>query len=69
MATTRTFRVNGMSCGHCKQAVESNLAALDGVTSATADVEQGTVRVEGEVDLDVIRGAVDDAGYELVEQI
>ena len=31
------IKVEGMTCGHCKQAVETALNNLDGVQSATVD--------------------------------
>jgi hypothetical protein len=30
----QTFKINGMSCGSCKQTVEKTLQAVNGVTSA-----------------------------------
>lgn len=33
MSTTTTVTVQGMTCGHCVNAVESELAKIDGVTA------------------------------------
>jgi copper chaperone len=41
--TRETFNVSGMSCGHCKAAVEEELAKLEGVEEPVADFEKGTV--------------------------
>jgi copper chaperone len=62
------YRVKGMSCGHCKQAVESALQDVPGVRSALANVETGEVVVESDtpVAVDVIRSAIEEAGYEFV---
>jgi copper chaperone CopZ len=55
--------VEGMSCGHCEQTVEEALADVEGVTDATADSETGEVRYEGDVGVDEVAAAVEDAGY------
>ena len=65
--TETTLNVEGMSCGHCKAAVESELSRLSGVERSEADVEKGTVEVsydEGNVTTDDLRKAVAEAGYE-----
>ena len=44
MATTSTFQVAGMTCGHCVNAVETELAKIDGATAVHADFpSSGTV--------------------------
>lgn len=62
MSTQLTVR--GMSCDGCESSVEDALEALDGVTAAHADNEADAVTIEGEVDLDQARAAVEEAGYE-----
>ena len=64
--TEKTFRVEGMSCGHCKAAVEDELGKLPGVERSNADFEKGTVEVsydEGRVGMDELKGAIEEAGY------
>lgn len=63
--TTRTYSVPGISCGHCKTAIEGELVPLDGVESATVDIDAKTVTVVGDITEDAVRGAVDEAGYEV----
>ena len=66
--TEKTFRVEGMSCGHCKAAVEEGLNDLSGVERSNADFVRGTVEVaydEERVTTEDIRGAVEEAGYTL----
>ena len=66
--TEKTFRVEGMSCGHCKAAVEEQLNGLPGVERSNADFVRGTVEVaydEDSVTTEDIRGAVEEAGYTL----
>ena len=63
--TTRTYSVPGISCGHCKAAIEGELAPLDGVESARVDIDAKTVIVIGEITEVDVRSAVDEAGYEV----
>lgn len=66
--TERTFNVEGMSCAHCKAAVEEELNALPGVEICDADFERGTVEVrydESRITTGDIRNAVEEAGYTL----
>ena len=65
---TNVYQVKGMSCNHCKHAVESALQGLQGVEKATVDLGSGEVSVEfiSPVSLSEIAAAIDDAGYELV---
>jgi copper chaperone CopZ len=64
--TTRTYSVPGISCGHCKNAIEGELAPLEGVESALVDIDAKTVTVVGEITEADVRAAVDEAGYEIV---
>lgn len=63
MATT--YSVTGMTCDHCRHAVESGVGGVPGVISVTADVATGGVRVEGDIDDAAVRAAIVDAGYEV----
>jgi len=66
--TDITLKVKGMSCGHCKKAVETAVGALPGVSKAEAIVDQGKVNVSydpSKVNLDDIKRAIEDAGYEV----
>lgn len=67
--TEKTFRVEGMSCGHCKAAVEEELGKLEGVEFSNANPGQGTVEVtynDDQVNTDQLKGAVEEAGYTVV---
>ncbi|MCC9306308.1 cation transporter [Kitasatospora sp. RB6PN24] len=68
MASTTTYTVTGMSCGHCEKSVTEELSALTGVLTVAADAKAGTVTVSSEQPLDEadVRAAIDEAGYELV---
>lgn len=62
------FRVNGMTCGHCEQALSAELLAIGGVVGADVDAASGavTVRYGGLVERSAIENAVSEAGFELV---
>ena len=65
MDETAIYSVPGIHCGHCKRAIEHELAAVPGVDSVEADLETKVVRVRG-TDLDdgALRAAIAEAGYE-----
>ncbi|MBP2029565.1 copper chaperone [Methanohalophilus levihalophilus] len=61
------LKVKGMSCGHCKMAVENALKELEGVESASVNLEEGKADVEydpSKTSVDSMKKAVIDAGYE-----
>lgn len=63
-----TLKVDGMSCGHCKAAVEKAIKLIGGVQGADADIGAKTVTVTydaGKVSRDVLAEAIAEAGYEV----
>ncbi|MER5492240.1 heavy-metal-associated domain-containing protein [Streptomyces sp. LE64] len=66
-SVTTVYQVTGMTCGHCEGAVSTEISALPGVSSVKAVAATGLVTVVSTADLDdeAVRGAVDEAGYEL----
>jgi copper ion binding protein len=65
---TTTFRVEGMTCDHCRTAVTAEVSTVPGVLAVTVDIEAGTVTVSADhpVDQSDIAAAVDEAGYTLL---
>ncbi|MBP2628779.1 MAG: Heavy metal transport/detoxification protein [Firmicutes bacterium] len=64
-----TIIVEGMSCGHCKNAVEKAVGALPGAISAEVDLVAKTLIVEvdaSKTTLDQIKEAVDEIGFTVV---
>jgi len=61
------IKIEGMSCGHCKAAVEKALKAVAGVETAVVDLEKKQAVVSGNAAMEAMREAVEDAGYEVVE--
>lgn len=69
MATV-TLKVEGMSCNHCKNAVEGSLKKLSGVENAVVDLKAKTATVtyeEGKVSVEQMKEAVEDQGYDVVD--
>ncbi|MEO6942815.1 MAG: cation transporter [Terrimesophilobacter sp.] len=72
MSTTiQQYEVTGMTCGHCVSSVKEELGELSGVDSVEVELNAGGVStvIVNSVDplnLDDVRAAVDEAGYELV---
>jgi Cu+-exporting ATPase len=65
----KIMKIEGMSCGHCKAAVEKALKAIDGVENAVVDLadKSADITLANEVSNDVLSKAVTDAGYDVVE--
>lgn len=60
-----TYTVSGMSCGHCKSAVEREVGQVPGVEFVEADVDTKLVVVRGDgLEDAALRAAIDEAGYE-----
>ncbi len=58
------LNVSGMTCGHCKAAVESALKAVAGVSAVAVDLAGGKATVDGEgVQLEALVAAVAEEGY------
>ena len=58
------FRVEGMTCNHCKASVENGLGAIPSVAAVVADPELNTVTIESEsISESDIRKTVEELGY------
>lgn len=67
MPEQKTYRVSGMTCGHCELSVQEEVSELDGIESVDADRAKGEVVVRGgAIDDAAVRAAVAEAGYEVV---
>ncbi len=63
------LNVKGMKCGGCEATVQSSVGALEGVVSVKASHKESRVEIEyeeGRANLDTIRKAITDQGFELV---
>jgi copper chaperone CopZ len=69
--TTQKYEVTGMTCGHCVSSVKEELGELAGVDSVDVELNVGgasavTVNSAHALDVDQVRSAIVEAGYELV---
>lgn len=62
----RIIKVEGMTCQHCENRVMEAVNAIDGV-SAVVNLKKGTVTVSmsHEIEDEVIKNAIEKAGYEV----
>jgi len=67
--STATYRVQGMTCAHCVSAVSTEVGAIPGVRDVRVDLASGQVTVTSDqaLDTEAVRAAVDEAGYDLVD--
>jgi copper chaperone len=63
----KTIKIKGMSCGHCVEAVTGALEGVDGIESVSVSLEKGSATFDenGPVDMDAVKAAVVEAGYEV----
>ncbi|WP_028987956.1 cation transporter [Thermicanus aegyptius] len=62
-----TLKVEGMSCGHCVNAVENALKQVG--AKGSVDLANGTVTIEydeNKVSLEKLKQAIEDQGYDVV---
>ena len=67
---TAAYTVKGMTCEHCVRSVTEEVSEVAGVTGVEVDLATGLLTVAGEGPIDPARiaAAVQDAGYEVVNQ-
>lgn len=63
------IKVNGMSCNHCKNALEKGLKTDKGVKDAVVNLLEKNVKIvmEDTVDINSLYAIIEDAGYEPVK--
>ena len=60
------IKVEGMMCPHCKARVENVCKGFAGVADAVVDLQEKQVTVTGSADVEAIKKAIADAGYDVV---
>jgi len=62
---TATYTVTGMTCAHCEMSVREEVEELAGVVGVEVNAGDGTLVVTsaGEIDDELVVGAVTEAGY------
>ena len=63
------FTVPEISCGHCKETIESIINSFDNVETVNVDIDQRSVVVNSYSDLDLplVSRMLDEQGYTVVE--
>jgi copper ion binding protein len=61
--------VPGMSCDHCRAAVEREVGAVRGVSRVAVDLEAKRVAVDGHAAEDELVAAIAEAGYEVAGRV
>lgn len=67
MMNTVTWTVEGMSCGHCKAAVEKAVAELHAKAEVALAEKQVTITYdEDKTTPEALREAIEDQGYDVI---
>ena len=63
------FTVPEISCGHCKNTIESTLNNVESIESVSVDIEKKSVEVISSSDLDMMNVSelLDEQGYTVVQ--
>lgn len=61
------LKVEGMSCGHCVNSIESSVGELTGVSSVKVDLAKNDVTVEYDnaETLKQVKATIEDQGYDV----
>jgi copper ion binding protein len=61
----KTFSIPGISCGHCVNAIKTELNELDGVATVKGDIEGKSVEVEWDAPAteDIIKDRLTEINY------
>ncbi|NLM38739.1 MAG: heavy-metal-associated domain-containing protein [Firmicutes bacterium] len=63
----KVMQLSGLTCAHCQKRVENALNAIDGVSAQiNLEKQQAVVKLSKAVDDQVLRTAVEEAGYEVL---
>ena len=65
----KTIYIEGMQCEHCKARVEKTLSLIDNVLEVNVSLEdkKAVIKIEKEVDNNIIIEAIDDIGFTVKE--
>lgn len=66
MTNTIKLSIEGMSCGHCVKRVTNALSEVSGVSDVQVDLAGKSATVTGSPEVETLKAAVDEAGYEVV---
>ncbi len=64
---TSVYRIEGMSCNHCRMTAEKALLSVPGVENASVDLATGQAQVTGTASREALAKAIEEVGFTLVE--
>ena len=64
MTMADAYKVDGMTCGGCARSVSNAITKAAPDAAVTVDLAAGTVLVDGGIPVDVVRQAVEAAGFD-----
>lgn len=67
---TKILKIEGMTCMHCAMTVTKTLESLAGIKKASVDLKNKTATAEisnDKITDEILRLAVEDAGYEIID--
>lgn len=64
----KTIKIKGMTCNHCVMAVTKALNTIEGIKDIKVDLQSAQATFEGDkaIDMQLIKQAIEKAGYEVV---
>ena len=57
------IKIDGMSCNHCKMAIEKTLSKISSVKTYEVDLEKGEANITGNPDLNLVIRKINKLGY------
>ncbi len=57
------YKVDGMSCNHCKASVEKTISGIEGVEKVVVDLPHGIAYVQGNHNPEILINAISDIGF------
>ena len=63
------FTVPEISCGHCKETIESTINSLENVENVSVNIDQKSVEIKSfsDLDLSLVSNMLEEQGYTVVE--
>lgn len=62
--SVKKYKVEGMTCNHCKASVENVIFELGNIKEVVADPNSDKVQIDGDVDEEAVKKAVESRGYQ-----
>ena len=66
MKNSTTYHIEGMTCNHCKNSVETNLLKLTNVKKTSVDLSKKTVELTGDASEKEIKELIDGLGFKFI---